>query len=353
MPEVQTGEPRTVDPTLLEKEADAITLKDFVNEDGTPKTPVLNADSAPGDETNPPIQEPEPQDIVNDALETMDTHSEPEPTDPPANGDNGIQGTTTDFQKLYEDTLKEKETSDKRFSDTQVKMHEATENSSKLLKRNEELEGALPELDKFREDQRQREINKRFKKVNADALREDYGDEVGSLADVLNAQNEVIVGLENKVNGVEGKVDNVDVDRNRQTADDLIANKHPDAWDLMKSGEVKNWISKMPNAVIRNGVEATLEKGSPDDVIQVFDSFKKSSPNEFPAFVPNIKQDRIDKAKEISEPTIRTPKSPKKVINSGNGMTKAKFLKISSSGRELTDAEEALVDEAIAAGTFQ
>lgn len=52
-----------------------------------------------------------------------------------------------------------------------------------------------------------------------------------------------------------------------------IYEKHPDADELIESGEFKSWIGSLPS-FSRAGVEKALQAGTTEQVVEVFDSFK-------------------------------------------------------------------------------
>lgn len=54
-----------------------------------------------------------------------------------------------------------------------------------------------------------------------------------------------------------------------------ILGKHPDAVEIVESGEWQSWLQGQP-AFVRAAIDQTMEKGSAEQVNEVFDSFKQS-----------------------------------------------------------------------------
>jgi hypothetical protein len=91
-----------------------------------------------------------------------------------------------------------------------------------------------------------------------------------------------------------------------------IYTAHPDADDIVKGQELKEWIGKQPSFV-RESCARILEAGSADQVIELFSSFKQATakPEPKPETKPDpaIEQVKAEAEKAIQKAAAKPPAS--------------------------------------------
>jgi hypothetical protein len=334
-----------INPEQLESEADEL-LKTMATPPDEPDTGKPKQEGEkPEDEL-----EPEPEEGAGEG----DPKDEPKPGDnlnePPAPADTGEDGLTLDNAR-------------ERIRNAQARMHKATQEAADLRKKvasqDVELSALRASVSGF---EQQIETLKQQPPAKPDTESDDVSDaELQAIAEeypsiakpfikVINSLNKQLKIVGDKVATVEGTVNKTvssiqqdDENSKMEAHFAAIREAHPDAFKLYESDDFKGWLDRQPPAFA-----LIMKQGSADDVIYVFDQYKKAVGTIEDEEQPNKGgQDKLAKARAAATPSVRQVRT-----DPTKKPTKPTFTRkqIADMSPEEFEEREAEIDEAIADG---
>lgn len=151
-------------------------------------------------------------------------------------------------------------------------------------------------------------------------LREDWPEVAEAVDGIVGKQQERIKALEAQIAQLQPATEQMAAERAAAAHYGAITQAHPDAADIVNSKEFAAWQQAQP-AFMQQIFGAVLERGTADQVIELFDGFKQAnpawgkSPNDAAASDnaakqdPAARQEAVKQAKEKAAANSRTPRS--------------------------------------------
>lgn len=148
-------------------------------------------------------------------------------------------------------------------------------------------------------------------------LREDWPEVAEAVDGIVGKQQERIKALEAQIAQLQPATEQMAAERAAAAHYGAITQAHPDAADIVNSAEFAAWQKAQP-AFMQQIFGAVLERGTADQVIELFDGFKTANPawGKSAAASDNaakqdqaVRQEAVKAAKEKAAANSRTPRS--------------------------------------------
>lgn len=338
--EAQAGDP-----------AKSSTKKDEEGDDATTKPSQSDDD---GGDQGGKGEEADGTKVSDDEGNVQATGEGPEGDGEKPGGDTGDAGGSTEGLD---------DNSAKRVKDSQRKMHEATGKAARLGRENDEIKARLAALEAGEVVAPAKVAPvvqaRKFEGMSAEELKE-LGEEFPSMAKLAN----VVGGLQDENDAlrselarVEGDVTTTRTNTSRSNWLNAIKEVHPDVEKIQVSDTFEGWLTEQPDYV----QHAVYESGTVRDMIKIITDYKDdigqeaASEEEVVADADKKKKSKLEQAKEIDTPNLRTPARQHKP-GGGNAptMSQTEINKFRNEMHNMTPEEiaafEKRMDAAVAAG---